>query len=202
MVINWNPRKAICFWRVCGEQQEHQFPNFIPWQIWITWDCLQLGWLRLFWITLPYPLFVFFGKVFPFTPHCWALVAPLLLYPLPSSTPQGVWGATGWAWGWDQPWASAMRWGEPSRPASVSAKTCLPWTPLQRTSPAPFWKQPCHPTLLCKSWPSRERLGLPSLAQALLLGQYPLQPIIATQNSLISFSIEVYFCTMNPYLVL
>lgn len=65
MVINRNPRKAICFWRVCGEQQEHQFPNFIPWQIWITWDCLQLGWLRLLWITFPYPLFVFFGKVIP-----------------------------------------------------------------------------------------------------------------------------------------
>lgn len=46
-----------------------------------------------------------------------------------------------------------------------------------------------------------ERLGLPSLAQALLLGQYPLQPIIATQNSLISFSIEVYFCTISSSIV-
>ena len=33
MVINWNPRKAICFWRALGRWQEHRFPDFILWQI-------------------------------------------------------------------------------------------------------------------------------------------------------------------------
>lgn len=141
MVINRNPRKAICFWRVLGEQQEHQFPDFILRQIWVTWDCLQLGWLRLLWRTFPCPLFVFSERSFPFTPHCWALV--VLLYCLPfhllhlkvCEQPRAEPGV-GTSHG-QLPWGG----GEPSPPASASAKTCLPWTPLQRTFPAPFWKQ-------------------------------------------------------------
>lgn len=203
MVINRNPRKAICFWRVRGEQREHQFPDFILRQIWVTWGRLQLGRLRLLWISFPCPLFVFLETSFPFTPLCWDLVVPLLLSPLPSYTPQGAWGAKGWAWGWDQPWASTMRWRR-TQPSSISEGKDLLATdtsPKGKGFPCSLLEtEPCPPTLLCQTPPSRERLGVPSLAQALTSGQYPLQPRIATQNSLLPSSIEIYFHIMTPYI--
>lgn len=89
---------------------------------------------------------------------------------LPSYTPQDVWWAKSWAWGWDQPWGICHEVEEsPTDLAPVHAKTSLPGTPLQRGStPLPALGKPGlqHSNLLCKTWPSRDRLSLSSLAQA------------------------------------
>lgn len=77
------------------------------------------------------------------------------------------------------PWGG----GEPNPLAPAHAKTSLPGTPLQRGStPLLALGKPGlhHPTLLCKTWPSRDRLSLPNLAQALPLDQ---SVPSATQNS-------------------
>lgn len=175
MVINRNPRKAICFWRVLGERQEYLFPGFVLWQIWVTWDCLQLGLLRLICITFSCPFFVCLERSFPSTPHCWGfgcptfIVSPSIFYTSRCVTGQGLSLGLGPAIG--------IRHEVEESPTHqhqlMQRLACHGRLPKgEGLSLLPSVKSvPCHPTLLCKTWLSRDRFGLSSLIQALPLDQ-------------------------------
>ena len=172
MVINWNPRKAICFWRAlggwqdflilyCGRYSPPGSPKAAPrWGCWGSSERHPLVPLSLKGHSRP-NLSAEDWVVPPF-------LLPVLAYTVRVCDRPGAEPRLGAC-----PWVPATKWGSPVLHYQSQPSLSV-WLPLQqgRTSPAhsrkpePHHLAP-HPLL---SQPSRDLLSLTNLAQAPPLG--------------------------------
>ena len=183
MVINRNPRKAICFRKLLGGWQDYQFLNSLLWHIWpprVTWGHPPDGFAEahlkhILWSFLSFFLsFFFLERSFPSQPYLWGLGFPTLIV-LPSIL---------YTLGWGTGHKLSLGLGPPTGVCHEVGESA----PKHQSMPHPPWRGclskraglclltpgrpgPCHPPVLCITWPSRYQLHLSNLAQAPHLDQ-------------------------------